>query len=62
MTSKILHDQSIIGVAGPTGPVTFWVSFEACIVNVLMQIELYAQYKNFVYHFYYLPYFDTINH
>ena len=26
---EILQDQYILGVNGPTGPVTFWVSIEA---------------------------------
>ena len=37
---NILQDQYILGVTGPTGPVPFWVSVEACITinRTLLQI------------------------
>ena len=30
---KNFQDQYILGVTGPTGQVTFWVSVEACIYH-----------------------------
>ena len=30
---KLLQDQQMLGVTGPTGPVSFWVSVEACITT-----------------------------